>query len=53
MDNIAAMIKNVEYNIKALEADVSYRALQAAWAALQDAQVKHAVLVEELEKCSI
>lgn len=29
--------------------DVSYRALQAAWAALQAAQVNHAVLVEELE----
>jgi hypothetical protein len=53
MDNIAAMIKNVEYNSKALEVDVSYKVLQAAWAALQAAQVKHAVLVEELEQCSI
>jgi hypothetical protein len=32
--------------------DISYKALQEAWKALQDAQLQHALYVEELEKCS-
>jgi len=44
---------NLELVVAKQRLDMSYKALQEAWKALQDAQLQHALYLEELEKCSI
>lgn len=43
---------NLELVVAKQRVDMSYKALQAAWKALQDAQLEHALYTQELEKCS-
>ena len=44
---------NLEIIVAKQRLDMSYKALQDAWKALQDAQLQHALYAEALEKCSI
>ena len=44
---------NLEIIVAKQRVDMSYKALQEAWKALQDAQLQHALYAEALEKCSI
>jgi hypothetical protein len=44
---------NLELVVAKQRVDMSYKALQEAWKALQDAQLEHALYLEEFDKCSI
>jgi hypothetical protein len=44
---------NLEIIVAKQRLDMSYKALQDAWKALQAAQLQHALYAEALEQCSI
>jgi hypothetical protein len=44
---------NLEIIVAKQRVDMSYKTLQDAWKALQDAQLQHALYLEEFDKCSI
>jgi hypothetical protein len=44
---------NLEIVVAKQRVDMSYKALQDAWKALQDAQLQHALDLEEFDKCFI
>ncbi len=44
---------NLELIVAKQRLDMSYKALQEAWKALQDAQLQHALYLEEFDKCFI
>jgi hypothetical protein len=44
---------NLEIIVAKQRLDMSYKALQEAWKVLQDAQLQHALYLEEFDKCFI